>query len=266
MATPDILARIISHKKQEIKDDRQELSLNEIKALANNLPKGRGFVKALQQKTAQNQPAVIAEVKKASPSKGVLRQDFNPVAIALEYQQAGASCISVLTDNRFFQGKNKYLQQVVEATTIPILRKDFIIEPYQVYQAKVIGADCILLIAAVLDFEQMQQLTSIAQSLNMDVLVEVHNQAELTKSLQLDLPMIGINNRNLHDFSTDLNTTIGLLNQIPAEIIVVTESGILQRPDVEFMLANGVNCFLVGEAFIKEPSPGKALQNLFFKN
>ena len=266
MATPDILARIISHKKQEIKDDRQELSLNEIKALANNLPKGRGFVKALQQKTAQNQPAVIAEVKKASPSKGVLRQDFNPVAIALEYQQAGASCISVLTDNRFFQGKNKYLQQVVEATTIPILRKDFIIEPYQVYQAKVIGADCILLIAAVLDFEQMQQLTSIAQSLNMDVLVEVHNQAELTKSLQLDLPMIGINNRNLHDFSTDLNTTIGLLNQIPAEIIVVTESGILQRPDVEFMLANGVNSFLVGEAFIKEPSPGKALQDLFFKN
>ena len=266
MATPDILARIISHKKQEIKDDRQELSLNEIKALANNLPKGRGFVKALQQKTAQNQPAVIAEVKKASPSKGVLRQDFNPVAIALEYQQAGASCISVLTDNRFFQGKNKYLQQVVEATTIPILRKDFIIEPYQVYQAKVIGADCILLIAAVLDFEQMQQLTSIAQSLNMDVLVEVHNQAELTKSLQLDLPMIGINNRNLHNFSTDLNTTIGLLNQIPAEIIVVTESGILQRPDVEFMLANGVNSFLVGEAFIKEPSPGKALQNLFFKN
>ena len=266
MATPDILARIISHKKQEIKDDRQELSLNEIKALANNLPKGRGFVKALQQKTAQNQPAVIAEVKKASPSKGVLRQDFNPVAIALEYQQAGASCISVLTDNRFFQGKNKYLQQVVKATTIPILRKDFIIEPYQVYQAKVIGADCILLIAAVLDFEQMQQLTSIAQSLNMDVLVEVHNQAELTKSLQLDLPMIGINNRNLHDFSTDLNTTIGLLNQIPAEIIVVTESGILQRPDVEFMLANGVNSFLVGEAFIKEPSPGKALQDLFFKN
>ena len=266
MATPDILARIISHKKQEIKHDRQELSLNEIKALANNLPKGRGFVKALQQESAQNQPAVIAEVKKASPSKGVLRQDFNPVAIALEYQQAGASCISVLTDNRFFHGKNKYLQQVVEATTIPILRKDFIIEPYQVYQAKVIGADCILLIAAVLDFEQMQQLTSIAQSLNMDVLVEVHNQAELTKSLQLDLPMIGINNRNLHDFSTDLNTTIGLLNQIPEEIIVVTESGILQRPDVEFMLANGVNSFLVGEAFIKEPSPGKALQDLFFKN
>ena len=264
MATPDILARIISHKKQEIKQDQQQLSLNEIKALAKKLPKSRGFFKALQ--PAQNQPAVIAEVKKASPSKGVLRKDFNPVAIALEYQQAGASCISVLTDNKFFQGKNKYLQRVVKATIIPILRKDFMIDPYQVYQAKVIGADCILLIASVLDFDQMKQLTTIAQSLNMDVLVEVHNQAELTKSLKLDLPMIGINNRNLHNFSTDLNTTIGLLNSIPAEIIVVTESGILQRQDVEFMLANGVNSFLVGEAFIKEPSPGKALQSLFFKN
>jgi indole-3-glycerol phosphate synthase len=215
---------------------------------------------------AAGHPGVIAEIKKASPSKGVIREDFDPTAIASSYEAAGAACLSVLTDVDFFQGADAYLQQARAASSLPVLRKDFVVDPYQVYEARAIGADCILLIVAALGNAGglMKDLEALALALDMDVLVEVHNRGELDLALELQSPLLGINNRDLHTFSTSLDTTLDLLAQVPAERLLVTESGIHHRADVDAMRSHGVNAFLVGEAFMRAPDPGLALQELFF--
>ncbi|MBL1459279.1 MAG: indole-3-glycerol phosphate synthase TrpC [Methylophaga sp.] len=261
--TPDILKKILQRKQQEIAERSKRLPINLLQQLAENAEPVRGFVEAIERKLAAGQSAVIAEVKKASPSKGVLREDFRPAEIALSYENGGAACLSVLTDQDFFQGHEDYLKQARTACQLPVIRKDFIIDPYQVFEARAIGADCILLIVAALDDDQLEQLSQLAIQLDMDVLVEVHNEEELHRALVLNLPLIGINNRDLHTFETSLETTIKLLNFIPDETIVITESGILGKEDVTFMREHGVNGFLVGEAFMRADKPGEALANLF---
>jgi len=261
--TPDILKKILQRKQQEIAERSKRLPINLLQQLAENAEPVRGFVEAIERKLAAGQSAVIAEVKKASPSKGVLREDFQPAEIALSYENGGAACLSVLTDKDFFQGHEDYLKQARTACQLPVIRKDFIIDPYQVFEARAIGADCILLIVAALDDDQLEQLSQLAIQLDMDVLVEVHNEEELHRALVLNLPLIGINNRDLHTFETSLETTIKLLNFIPDETIVITESGILGKEDVIFMREHGVNGFLVGEAFMRADEPGEALANLF---
>lgn len=261
--TPDILKKILQRKQQEIAERSKRLPINLLQQLAENAEPVRGFVEALERKLAAGQSAVIAEVKKASPSKGVLREDFRPAEIAMSYENGGAACLSVLTDQDFFQGHEDYLKQARTVCKLPVIRKDFIIAPYQVFEARAIGADCILLIVAALDDDQLDQLSQLAIQLDMDVLVEVHNEEELHRALVLNLPLIGINNRDLHTFETSLETTIKLLNFIPDEMIVITESGILGKEDVTFMREHGVNGFLVGEAFMRADEPGEALANLF---
>jgi indole-3-glycerol phosphate synthase len=223
----------------------------------------KDFSGAMRAKLDAGQSAVIAEIKKASPSKGILRDPFDPIEIAKSYQQHGAACLSVLTDRDFFQGSNEYLQQVRAAVDLPIIRKDFIVDDYQVYEARAIGADCILLIAAAIGDAQMFELTQTALQLNMDVLVEVHNEEELERALRLPLPMIGINNRDLHSFEVSLETTIRMLSLIPDDRIIITESGILSSADVDKMRDHQVNSFLVGEAFMRAPNPGEMLAELF---
>jgi len=223
----------------------------------------RDFVGAMRAQIATGRSAVIAEVKKASPSKGVLREDFIAADIAQSYAEHGAACLSVLTDQQFFQGSVDYLKQARASCDLPVLRKDFMIDPYQVYEARVMGADCILLIAACLDDVQMGELEAIARSLDMAVLVEVHDAPELQRALKLKTPLVGINNRNLRTFEVTLDTTLSLMKEVPAERLLVTESGILQRSDVQTMRAAHVNAFLVGEAFIRAPEPGRALAELF---
>ena len=223
----------------------------------------RGFESSMRQKIATGAAAVIAEIKKASPSKGVLRADFNPVEIAQSYAANGAACLSVLTDERFFQGRAAYLQQARAACNLPVLRKDFIIDPYQVFQARLWGADCILLIVAALDHGLMRELEACATELGMGVLVEVHDAPELDAALRLKTPLLGINNRNLRTFATSLDTTLDLLPSIPADKLVITESGILDRADVARMRQAQVDAFLVGEAFMRAPDPGKELARLF---
>jgi len=225
---------------------------------------GRGFVAALQAQAAARQPAIIAEIKKASPSKGVIREDFDPPAIAESYERAGAACLSVLTDVSFFQGADEYLQAARSRVALPVIRKDFTVTPYQVFEARALGADCILLIVSCLSMPDLQSLYELARSIGLDVLVEVHDAAELEQALSLQPEVIGINNRNLKTFSVDLQTTLGLLADIPDDVLVVTESGISSRTDVELMLAHNVYGFLVGEAFMREADPGEALQRLFF--
>ena len=261
--TPDILKKILQRKQQEIAERSKRLPINLLQQLAENAEPVRGFVEAIERKLAAGQSAVIAEVKKASPSKGVLREDFRPAEIALSYENGGAACLSVLTDKDFFQGHEDYLKQARTACQLPVIRKDFIIDPYQVFEARAIGADCILLIVAALDDDQLEQLSQLAIQLDMDVLVEVHNEEELHRALVLNLPLIGINNRDLHTFETSLETTIKLLNFIPDETIVITESGILGKEDITFMREHGVNGFRVGEAFMRADEPGEALANLF---
>jgi len=261
--TPDILKKILQRKQQEIAERSKRLPINLLQQLAENAEPVRGFVEAIERKLAAGQSAVIAEVKKASPSKGVLREDFRPAGIALSYENGGAACLSVLTDQDFFQGHEDYLKQARTACQLPVIRKDFIIDPYQVFEARAIGADCILLIVAALDDDQLEHLSQLAIQLDMDVLVEVHNEEELHRALVLNLPLIGINNRDLHTFETSLETTVKLLNFIPDETIVITESGILGKEDVTFMREHGVNGFLVGEAFMRADEPGEALANLF---
>ncbi|MCG7948307.1 MAG: indole-3-glycerol phosphate synthase TrpC, partial [Candidatus Thiodiazotropha taylori] len=224
----------------------------------------RGFADAIAQRIAAGEAGVIAEIKRASPSKGVLREDFQPAEIALSYQQGGAACLSVLTDIDFFQGSDDYLRQARAACSLPVIRKDFIIDPYQVYEARVIEADCILLIAACLDDAQLHSLNDLAHELGMDVLIEVHDEAELQRTLALENRLIGINNRNLRSFEVSLDTTLGLLDQIPEDRIVVTESGILDQQDVKRMRNHQVNAFLVGEAFMRADDPGARLRELFF--
>lgn len=263
MVEKDILETIVERKHEEVSSRRAQVPIFELKAQIRRQHNPRSFVDAIKKKTRRKQAAVIAEVKKASPSKGVIREDFDPIAIAQSYERSGATCLSVLTDVHFFQGSDQYLEMVKASSSLPVLRKDFIVEAYQVYEARAIGADCILLIAAILDIEKLHEFYDLAVNLGLDVLVEVHNRAELDKALTLSPAMIGVNNRNLKTFEVDLNTTLGLLSQIPKEVVVITESGIGQRADVDQMLSNDVYGFLVGEAFMREPNPGQALELLF---
>lgn len=260
---PDILNRILQQKAVEVRQCAARLPLSALVAELAHAPPLRGFAAALQERLEIGQPAVIAEIKKASPSKGVLRADFRPAEIAASYARHGAACLSVLTDAEFFQGSEAYLQEARAACALPVLRKDFIVDPYQVYAARVMGADCILLIAAALADTQLQELNALAQTLGMDVLIEVHDASELARALAVPGRLIGINNRNLRTFEMRLETTLELLDAIPDERLLVTESGILERADAERMRAHGVHAFLVGEAFMRAPDPGAALARLF---
>jgi len=259
----DILQRIVAVKQEEVQQARRVRSLADLHSEVAQAPPVRGFAAALQARVAAGQPAVIAEVKKASPSKGVLREHFVPADIARSYEAGGAACLSVLTDVQFFQGSTAYLQQARAACSLPVLRKDFIIDPYQVVEARAMGADCILLIAACLDDAHMAELEACALELGLDVLVEVHDAAELERALRLKTPLVGVNNRNLRNFEVSLDTTLELRDRVPAGRLLVTESGILGREDVRRMRAAGVHAFLVGEAFMRAPEPGVALQGLF---
>ncbi|MEC7560291.1 MAG: indole-3-glycerol phosphate synthase TrpC [Pseudomonadota bacterium] len=259
----NILEQILATKAEEIQQRRAQISLAELKQRTLEAPQTKGFVSALQQRASQQQAGIIAEIKKASPSKGVIRADFDPVAIAQSYASAGATCLSVLTDQQYFQGHDNYLVQVGQAVSLPLLRKDFTIDEYQVYEARAIGADCILLIVSALSAEQLNQLHTLAASLELDVLIEVHDAAELETALTLQPKLIGINNRNLKTFTTELTTTIDLLPQIPSGVTVVTESGISRIEDVKLMQQHEVFCFLVGEAFMRADEPGDELSKLF---
>jgi len=259
----DILQRIVAVKHEEIAAGRARRSLGSWREEAEARRDVRGFEAALRAKVAVGQAAVIAEIKKASPSKGVLREQFEPADIAASYERGGAACLSVLTDERFFQGGAAYLQQARAACALPALRKDFMVDEYQVFEARALGADCILLIAACLNDEQMSDLEACAYSLGMAVLVEVHDGEELDRALALKTPLLGINNRNLKTFDVTLNTTIGLLPRVPADRLLITESGILNRADVQRMRAADVHAFLVGEAFMRADDPGVALGHLF---
>jgi len=263
----DILQKIVAVKHEEIALALKTRSLADVRAQAEarnrELADVRDFVGALRAKVAAGQAAVIAEVKKASPSKGVLREHFVPADIARSYAQHGAACLSVLTDERFFQGCEAYLKQARDACSLPVLRKDFMVDAFQVYDARTMGADCILLIAACLDDAQMRDLEALAHELGMAVLVEVHDGDELDRALKLKTPLVGINNRNLRTFEVTLDTTVGLLPRVPADRLLVTESGILGRADVQRMRDANVHAFLVGEAFMRQPDPGAALAQLF---
>ena len=262
--TPEILTKIIEHKKNELVERKQHMPLAKMQEMANDAPSPRGFERALRGAQAAKRPGVIAEMKRASPSKGVLRENFNPMEIAASYQANGASCVSVLTDTEFFKGSCAILELARKTCFLPILRKDFIIDPYQVYETRAVDADCLLLIAACLEDEQMAELYALGKELRLDVLVEVHNSEEMERALKLEPTMIGINNRNLHTFGVNLKTTFDLLDQIPEDCHVVTESGIHTKDDVAMMTEKGVNSFLVGEAFMVATDPGTKLKKLFF--
>jgi indole-3-glycerol phosphate synthase len=263
----DILQNIVAVKREEIAAAQKKKPLAQVREDAESRVLTRDFEAALRAKIAAGQAAVIAEIKKASPSKGVIREDFIPADIAQSYAEGdghvSAACLSVLTDRQFFQGSPDYLKQARASCDLPVLRKDFMVDAYQVYEARAMGADCILLIAACLDDAQMADLEAVARSLNMSVLVEVHDRAELQRALQLKTPLVGINNRNLRTFDVTLQTTLDMLPDVPADRLLITESGILSRVDVQTMRAAQVNAFLVGEAFMRAPEPGLALADLF---
>jgi indole-3-glycerol phosphate synthase len=261
VSLPTILEQILARKVEEVAARRALVSLSALEQLARDADAPRGFANALQERVKRKEAAVIAEIKKASPSKGVLREDFNPAELAASYQRGGAACLSVLTDIDFFQGADAYLQQARAACSLPVIRKDFMIDPYQIVEARALGADCVLLIVSALADTQMAELASVAKDVGLDVLVEVHDGDELERALQtLDTPLIGINNRNLHNFEV----TLDLLPRIPRDRLVITESGILNRADVELMEISEVYAFLVGEAFMRAQDPGAELQRLFF--
>ena len=262
----DILDRIVAVKREEVAAAINRKSLAMVRADAESRVLTRDFMAAMRAKIASGHAAVIAEIKKASPSKGVLRQDFIPADIAQSYAEQGAACLSVLTDVQFFQGCVDYLKQARASCQLPVLRKDFIVDAYQVYESRVMGADAVLLIASCLDDAQMKDFEAIARSLDMAVLVEVHDAPELERALKLKTPLIGINNRNLKTFEVSLETTLTLMRSVPAEHLLVTESGIHTRDDVLRMGAAGINAFLVGEAFMRAPDPGAALASLFAAN
>jgi indole-3-glycerol phosphate synthase len=259
----DILSQIVAVKREEIAAAQQRVSLQAIRADAESRVLTRDFEGALRRKIAAGGSAVIAEIKKASPSKGLLRADFIPADIAQSYAEAGAACLSVLTDRQFFQGQNDFLKQARASCDLPVLRKDFMVDPYQIYESRAVGADCVLLIAACLEDAQMAELEAIARSLDMAVLVEVHDAAELERALKLRTPLLGINNRNLRTFEVTLQTTLDLLQRVPGDRLVITESGIQSKDDVRKMREAGVHAFLVGEAFMRADDPGSALAELF---
>ena len=260
----DILEKILVRKRQEVAERRALMTLADVAARAAEGPPLRGFAAAIERRIAAGNPAVIAEVKKASPSRGVIREDFQPADIARSYEHGGAACLSVLTDRDFFQGADEYLVAARASCALPVLRKDFIIDPYQVYEARVLGADCVLLIVAALDDGQLAELAGLSLDLGMDVLLEVHDRDELERAIQVPAPLLGINNRSLRSFEVSLDTTLSLRDVVPGDRRLVTESGIHTRADVERMRAAGVDAFLVGEAFMREPEPGEALKTLFF--
>ena len=263
-ATTDILAQILARKREEISQRRQLTPINSLQATARATSLPRGFASALRQQVASGQVAVIAEIKKASPSQGVIRPDFVPREIARSYSDHGATCLSVLTDETFFQGHTEHLREARDEVALPVLRKDFIIDPWQVVETRAIGGDCVLLIVAALEFSQMSELASASRDLGMDVLVEVHDRSELEGALNLNSELIGINNRSLKTFDTRLETTLDLIKEIPVDRLIVTESGIHQVDDVQRMRDSGVNAFLVGETFMRAADPGSKLSQLFF--
>lgn len=265
MSVPTVLEKILARKVEEVAERSARVSLAELEGLAKAADAPRGFANALIEQAKRKQPAVIAEIKKASPSKGVIREHFVPADIAVSYEKGGATCLSVLTDIDYFQGADAYLQQARAACALPVIRKDFMIDPYQVVEARALGADCILLIVAALDDARMAELASVAKDVGLDVLVEVHDGDELDRALAtLDTPLVGVNNRNLHTFDVSLETTLDLLPRIPRDRLAITESGILNRADVELMAINEVYSFLVGEVFMRAEQPGLELQRLFF--
>ncbi|CAI8791235.1 MULTISPECIES: indole-3-glycerol phosphate synthase TrpC [Pseudomonas] len=265
MSVPTVLENILARKVEEVAERSARVSLAELESLAKAADAPRGFAKALLDQAKLKEPAVIAEIKKASPSKGVIRENFVPADIAKSYEKGGATCLSVLTDIDYFQGADLYLQQARAACKLPVIRKDFMIDPYQIVEARALGADCVLLIVSALDDVKMAELAAVAKGVGLDVLVEVHDGDELERALKtLDTPLVGVNNRNLHTFEVNLETTLDLLPRIPRDRLVVTESGILNRADVELMEISDVYAFLVGEAFMRAESPGTELQRLFF--
>jgi len=261
--TPDILKQIVSRKQEEIAESINRVPIERMIELTSNADSPRGFYNALNSKVLKHQSGIIAEIKKASPSKGVLRENFDPVEIAQSYESGGATCLSILTDRDFFQGDPQYLIKAKAAVSIPVIRKDFIIHPYQVYESRAIGADCILLIASCLENDELMNLSSIATSLGMDTLVEVHDSEELHRALKLDLPLLGINNRNLRNFEVNLQTTIDLIPDIGDDKLIITESGIKTKLDVDLMHQHNVYGFLIGEAFMRDSNPGQKLKELF---
>ncbi|KTB64590.1 indole-3-glycerol-phosphate synthase [Pseudomonas fluorescens] len=265
MSVPTVLEKILARKAEEVAERRARVSLAELEAQAKLADAPRGFANALIAQAKQKQPAVIAEVKKASPSKGVIREHFVPSEIAVSYEKGGATCLSVLTDIDYFQGSDLFLQQARAACKLPVIRKDFMVDPYQIVEARALGADCVLLIVSALDDVKMAELAAVAKSVGLDVLVEVHDGDELERALKtLDTPLVGVNNRNLHTFEVSLENTLDLLPRIPRDRLVITESGILNRADVELMEINDVYSFLVGETFMRAENPGAELQRLFF--
>lgn len=264
MNRPTVLQKILDRKLVEVAERRQRLPLEELRDALDDVGNVRGFASAIKSQIQRGHPAVIAEIKKASPSKGVIRKDFFPGQIAASYQTGGATCLSVLTDVDFFQGADSYLKEARDHCDLPVLRKDFTIDPYQVYEARYLGADCILLIVSALHRDQLRELYDLALAINLDVLIEVHDAGELAIAQQLEPRLIGINNRDLHTFQIRLSTTWNLLPEISQEILVVTESGIHTKEDVKQMLDRGVTSFLVGEAFMRAASPGEKLRQLFF--
>ncbi|SET61077.1 indole-3-glycerol phosphate synthase TrpC [Marinobacter segnicrescens] len=261
--TPTILRKIVDRKWEEIDERKRTSSLADLRAMAGDQPAARGFARAMADRIGQSKPAVIAEIKKASPSKGVLRDPFDPPAIAHSYEEGGATCLSILTDHDFFQGHEDYLKAARAACSLPVIRKDFMVAPYQVYESRAIGADCILLIAACLTKDQMQELEGIAHDIGLDVLVEVHDGEEMDDALTLSTPLVGINNRNLHTFEVSLDTTFDLHQRVPSDRLTITESGILTREDVTAMTEREIYGFLVGESFMRAPEPGEKLRELF---
>lgn len=262
--TPDILKTILTQKAEEVARRKANLPLSALQEIASGVQGPRGFYQALRSKADSQKPAIIAEIKKASPSQGVIREDFRPVDIALDYAMNGASCLSILTDKTFFQGSEANLQMARERCPLPVIRKDFMIDNYQIHESRALGADCVLLIVAALDDTTLKDLADTATGLGMDVLVEVHDAEELERALKLDCRMIGINNRNLRTFEVSLQTTLDLKNNIPADRLIVTESGIHTPDDVQLMKDNGIYTFLVGEAFMRAEFPGQKMRQLFF--
>ncbi|MBT8117493.1 MAG: indole-3-glycerol phosphate synthase TrpC [Gammaproteobacteria bacterium] len=261
--TPDILKRILVRKAEEVDERLRQTGLDALERAIESADAPRGFIAAIEQRLSAGKPAVIAEIKKASPSRGVLRKDFDPAQIAASYERGGAACLSVLTDIDFFAGADAFLQQARAACSLPVLRKDFLIDPYQVYEARALGADCILLIVAALSDGMLLELLQLAHNLGMDALVEVHDAGEMNRALALPARLIGVNNRDLRTFETHLEVTLGFAGRVPDDRILVTESGIHTREDVALMRGNGVHAFLVGEAFMKAPEPGEKLAELF---
>jgi indole-3-glycerol phosphate synthase len=261
--TPDILKKILDKKVEEVANRKQRMSVADLEDIAQGVEQPRGFYKALQHKVSAKKPAIIAEIKKASPSQGVIRENFEPITIGLDYAMNGAACLSVLTDKDFFQGAEAYLEMVRQRCPLPVIRKDFMIDPYQIYETRALGADCILLIVAALGDGQMQELSDTATNLGLDVLVESHDAEELERALKLDTKLIGINNRNLRTFETSLQTTLDLKAMIPSDRIIITESGIHTQENVQLMLDNDIYAFLVGESFMRAESPGQKMRELF---